>query len=544
MTRITINLALIALLASQFWLMAESNSGGAAVNGMTAAATPELPRVILNTDYQPPSGKVIAVNAGGDFQAALNRALPGDVITLKAGAVFKGNFTLPAKKGAGWVVIRSSAADADLPPPGARITPQKAGLLPKVLTPNSDAAILTAPGAHHYRLIGLELGIQAGVKTNYGIVKLGDGSAAQRSLELVPSDLIVDRCYIHGNADGDVSRGLALNSARTAIIDSFISEIHGVGADTQAICGWNGPGPFKIVNNYLEAAAENFMLGGADPQIARLIPSDIEFRNNHLYKPLRWKVGEPDYAGIHWSVKNLLELKNAQRILIEGNVLENNWGDAQDGFALVVKSVNQDGGAPWSVTRDVTFVNNIIRHSGAGINILGRDPNQPGDLMQKVLVSNNLWEDIDGGRWGRTHGRFLQISDAPDVTVDHNTVLHTGTVITAYGAPSPSFVFTNNLLAHNEYGVKGDGTAVGNGTLKAYLPGAVFAGNVLAGGSNANYPLGNFFPRTLAEVCLIDRSGGEFRLTVLKPYQARGADGKDFGCDLVALSKATNGVAK
>ena len=29
--------------------------------------------------------------------------------------------------------------------------------------------------------------------------------------------------------------------------------------------GWNGPGPFLIENNYLEAAGENIMFGGNDP---------------------------------------------------------------------------------------------------------------------------------------------------------------------------------------------------------------------------------------------------------------------------------------
>ena len=52
------------------------------------------------------------------------------------------------------------------------------------------------------------------------------------------------------------------------------------------------PGPFKIVN-YLEGAGENFILGGADPRIQNLIPSDIEFRRNHVAKPLKWKLGHP-----------------------------------------------------------------------------------------------------------------------------------------------------------------------------------------------------------------------------------------------------------
>src|SRR5262249_5091257 len=147
-------------------------------------------------------------------------------------------------------------------------------------------------------------------------------------------------------------RGVALNSASTAITDCYISDIHELGADSQAVCGWNGPGPFKIANNYLEAAGENLMFGGADPHVPGLIPSDIEVRGNHLRKPLSWWPGDASYGGRAWTVKNLLELKNAQRVVIEGNLLENCWADAQVGYALLLKSVNQEGGAPWSVTQD------------------------------------------------------------------------------------------------------------------------------------------------------------------------------------------------
>src|SRR5438876_10664025 len=65
------------------------------------ALTPELPRVFLDTTLVAPSGQIIAVPAGGDFQAALNAAQPGDVITLQAGATFTGPFTLPNKTGTG-----------------------------------------------------------------------------------------------------------------------------------------------------------------------------------------------------------------------------------------------------------------------------------------------------------------------------------------------------------------------------------------------------------------------------------------------------------
>ncbi len=110
------------------------------------------------------------------------------------------------------------------------------------------------------------------------IITLGDGSAAQSELAQVPQDIVVDQCYVHGDPVRGQKRGIALNSGRTSITNSYISDIKAVGQDTQAIGGWNGPGPYTIENNYLEAAGENFLLGGADPAIPGLVTEDVVFR--------------------------------------------------------------------------------------------------------------------------------------------------------------------------------------------------------------------------------------------------------------------------
>ena len=98
--------------------------------------------------------------------------------------------------------------------------------------------------------------------------------------------------------------------------------------------------------------------GGADPLIAGLIPSDIEVRRNHFFKPTNWKG--------RWLVKNLFEIKNAQRVLVEGNVFENNWQHGQGGSAIVMKSVNQEGTCTWCVAMDITFRYNVVKNTGSG----------------------------------------------------------------------------------------------------------------------------------------------------------------------------------
>src|SRR5437870_2630175 len=386
--------------------------------GVALGAQPEFPRTFVDTTYVGPTGRTLAVAAGGDFQAALDAVQPGDMITLEAGARFVGNFTFPNKTTTGWIVVRTSAADSSLPAPGTRISPSYACVLPKIVSPNSAPALIAAPGAHHYRFVGVEVTVSSDVTMNYGLVLLGNHPA---SLADVPHDLIFDRVYIHGHPYVNLRRGIALNSAATAVIDSYIADVHELLFDSQAIAGWDGPGPFKIVNNYLEGAAENLLFGGADPSLQGLVPSDIEIRRNHFSKPLSWRVSDPSYAGIHWVVKNLLELKNARRVLIDGNLFENNWQDAQGGTAILFTVRNQDGTAPWSIVADVTFTNNIVRHVGEGIGMHGWDDLHPSQQSARILIRNNLMDDITSATWGGSGRLFNAFYGIVDLVIDHNT---------------------------------------------------------------------------------------------------------------------------
>ncbi len=199
------------------------------------------------------------------------------------------------------------------------------------------------------------------------------------------------------------------------------------------------PGPFRIINNQLEATGENILFGGVDPSVPNLVPTGIEVRRNTITKPLAWRnpvVGAPASlsgsdagtggslsAGTHyfkvvalmetgplvahslasseaavsvsgsrsarltwsgvaganryriyrgtasggqsryletptsatsftysgageqwgapetsatvWTVKNLIELKNAQDVIFDGNIIENIWAAGQFGYAIV-----------------------------------------------------------------------------------------------------------------------------------------------------------------------------------------------------------------
>ena len=495
-------------------------------------APPQPPRAVVDIPPDTP-GRVVHVKAGGSLQAAIDAAQPGDRITLEPGAAYKGPFRLPRKEGDQWIVIAS--ASGQLPARGQRVGPAHAKLMPK-LTATGDFVIEAMPGAHHYRLVGLEIAPADGVYVNT-IVMLGD---REKTADSQPHHIVVERSYIHGDPKKGSRRGVALNSRHTAVIDSHLSDFKEVGADSQAISGWNGAGPFRIENNYLEAAGENVMFGGADPTVPGLVPADIQVLRNHMAKPLRWKVGHPSYEGTEWAVKNLFELKNARRVLVEGNVLEYNWAHAQNGFAVLFTVRNQDGKAAWSVVEDVTFVNNIVRHVGSGVNVLGRDDNHPSEQTKRIAIRNNLFLDV-GGEWG--NGRLFQLLDGTNsISIDHNTALQTGSIL--FGgdhAPHTGFVFQNNVVPHNEHGISGSGTEAGTQSLARYFPLAVVRGNVIVGGSAGKYPPDNVFARSLDEAGIAALATARLQTLASQPPRAS-AGGRVAGADMAALVKAVSGV--
>src|SRR5436309_9911227 len=253
----------------------------ALATNVRAQTLPERPRATVETRFPAHEGGMVVVPAGGDLQAALAKAKGGETLVLAPGAIYRGNFVLRNKAGRRWIVIRSGRADGALPPPGTRVGPDDAHAMAKLVA-DSGSVITATAGAHHYRFVGLEIRPTEGVFL-HNLVQLGGG---ENALDQVPHDIDFDRCYVHGDPLRGTRRGIAMNSGATAVVDSYLSDFKEPDTDAQAIAGWNGPGPFRIENNYLEAATENVMFGEADPTIRDLVPADIGLRRNHFKKPL------------------------------------------------------------------------------------------------------------------------------------------------------------------------------------------------------------------------------------------------------------------
>jgi hypothetical protein len=502
---------------------------------VTQGTPAELPRVLLDTRVPTQSGRIIQVPAGGNLQTALNSAVRGDVIELAAGATYTGNFTLPAKAGTGWITIRTRTT---LPAPGTRMTPALASTarLAKLRTPNSMPALQTAgsPQSAYYRITGVEI-ISSWTGMTFTLVYLGDPKNVTTSASMLSTDIVLDRVYVHGGTTQSVQRCIALNNRRSAVIDSYVTECHIKGGDSQAIIGWNGPGPFKIVNNYLAGAGENIMFGGADPKISGLVPSDIEIRGNHITKPLAWK------SSNLWSVKNLYESKNSQRVLIEDNIFENNWQSAQTGLAILLKSENQSGSCTWCTTADYTFRYNKLINSPGGFMITGSQVTTnggPSVPARRITISNMLFQQVAMNSQVGAKRLFQIGPKLTDLVISHNTAFSEGMMFFLTGAMGSSthFVLRDNLFARGSTGLFGNSRLEGTSSINTYAPTATVGANILIGSKSATYPAVNWLVSTTASVGMLSYSGGNYALSSSSPYYLKGSDGKSPGADLAGLA--------
>jgi hypothetical protein len=427
----------------------------------------------------------IVVPAGGNVQAALDAAQPGDIIQLQAGATFVGNFVLPQKSGTTPITLTSTEA----PPVGVRVLESDASAMATLRSPNSGPALRTAPGAHDYRIEGVHVtapGLGA-------VVMLGDG--ANTDPALTPRRFRLDRVVVR--ADPYSKNGIEANIEDFTLTNSHISGIRQAGTETHAVVAWNGPGPFHIENNYLEAGSIGVLFGGAAPGHPTLRPQNLFFYRNDVSRPVAWRTD-----GGAWAGKNLFELKNMIGAVVRGNRFWHNWPQAQNGYSILFTVRAHSTTYTEATVENVMFEHNVVHDVAMGINILGREDTtgQTSRVADRITIRNNLFYNVDHTLWGG-NGAFLQLLGGPrNVQVYNNTVLHTGTVANLNNPPSEGFVLRDNLFRHNAYGIFGNGVGTGNPAL-VYVPGAVITRNVLAGGNANQYTLmpGNLFP-TVAQL--------------------------------------------
>jgi hypothetical protein len=523
---------------------------------------PELPRVYIDTTFNLPTGTTWSAHTAADFKNALAAANPNDVIVLDAGVTYSGNFTLPAKANPNhqWIYIISSA----LGQIHGQVGPVDTVNMPQIVTVNTTSVITAAPGANYYRLAGLEIYTASTYGCNtthvprincwsYNLLYLDDPKGQN-----LPDSITVDRCYMHGSPTQDVGEGVFGNASNLAVINSDISDIHLSTFDSQAILSMRTPGPIKIVDNFLSATTENIMFGGGGGPNNPFVPSDIEIRNNHLYKPIVWAtngVTTPPHE--QWTAKNDLEFKSAQRVLVDSNVLENSWVSGGQNGTSVLFTVRTGQSGNLAVVDDITFTNNILKNVDSGFTTLTSDYlcgtslyplcTNPGE-SKRIRIANNLILFRDPHSNGGTNNVGIAISAGlSDYVLQHNTfVPASGTdcwnsvyfnVPKGTPWPPPQSITDNIWLLDNAFCRQPSGDYGGQGTtgITYYMgdPAPVdprYLGNVMYVPSNnkvQQWPLHNY--ATTIPFTYVNPAQGDYQLVT--PAWTDTSDGKEAGID-------------
>jgi hypothetical protein len=272
-------------------------------------------------------------------------------------------------------------------------------------------------------------------------------------------------------------------------------------------------------------------------------------------------------------VKNLIELKNAQRVLLDSNIMEDSWGGfSQVGFAIVLTPKNQADGdtslCPSCQVTDVTIRYDSISHVGAGMQI-GNGLSANGGIAlagERYSIHDVIVDDIDGVKYDGP-GEFAQVSTGSgaavlqNVTINHVTAFPPSTLFIVGDelATTPqmsNFVFTNSIVNAGPYPVwstGGGGTAncaVHDSpltTFNACFSSYTFSTNAIIATNypTSTWPSGNFFPASAAAVQFVNYNGGNggnYQLQASSPYKGAGTDGKDLGADVDAVDSAIAGV--
>ncbi len=317
----------------------------------------------------------LPVPAGGDLQAALTKAQCGDRIELASGATFTGEFALPARACADNPIILTTAGTI----PERRILPSDAPQLATIRSGQVTAALSVFKTAG-WTIVGIKFDPNLfGAET---LIHVQDSEAIEFDRVLMDApDTVGQRRFILGN-------GKAITLRRSYCAGAWAQTKQ----DSQCFNAYDGAGPYTIRDNFLEAAGENVMFGGADSAAADKVPGTILVEDNYFTKRLAWKTLSQPNGGPGRAVKNLFELKQAKGAIIRRNTFENNWADAQAGWAIVLTPRNDDGNAPWAVVQDVLFEQNTIRAVERGLNILGVDSYHPSGRLTRVVIRNNTWQ--------------------------------------------------------------------------------------------------------------------------------------------------------
>lgn len=389
----------------------------------------------------------IIVLAGGDFQAAMNAAQPGDTIVLQAGARYKAPvhqaFVVPAKAN---ITVRSSAI-AELP--SGRVSPADKSKMAAIVATGPQGALTSAPGAIGWKFDGIEF-------TNES-----DGSQAQFCHTLIgfsgpqggtlhPSNfgnnITFTRSYIHPQEDGTTNylrtaaHAIIWNAGSVTIAHNYISGFVGVYAhspnekiDTVAIGSSAAGGPFHVHDNYINADFNPIFLGGGEngsPNVAT-VAAGATLTNATLSQVANLQVGDKiaiEVGAVGGDQYACGTVQSINGTSITYTKLVRNEGGEQ--YVDSTRAPTTGGKAKWRgfTIHDFTFTRNTVDTDLVASQwVLERTGAKPKayaeiKLLERGLIEGNIFQGFPTGFviTLRNQNGFSPWSNVKDVIIRNN----------------------------------------------------------------------------------------------------------------------------
>lgn len=314
--------------------------------GFTAATLPDPTLLSWNTTVAntPSPGAVLTICGSGctynntQLQQALSDVKCGQTLAIQENGIYPitgSGLTVATKDAAhngpcnasNWITIKSAAATANLPAEGTRITPCYMGM-PSSAMAGYPSYSCTTPARHvpqiifngtggsgtllvlssFVRFIGIEITRDNNFDLQFSLVNLGSNSSCTAPdaacMNLQPTNIVFDRCIVHGDAQRQTALGIKGGGARwVAVLDSYLYDITvtyaGGGGDAHAY-GWGtghdytNVGFGKFANNFVAASTMSSQYCGAfvEPVSPATgydgVPHDVWFSQQWFYKNPLW----------------------------------------------------------------------------------------------------------------------------------------------------------------------------------------------------------------------------------------------------------------
>jgi hypothetical protein len=285
---------------------------------------------------------------------------------------------------------------------------------------------------------GLEVTVDRCAVAELRLVRLGDDRAddARAGPNRSPSSQLRPR-----HTDALAPRCVALNSAMDDGRRLVARRLSCPRADSQAIIGWNGAGSVPDPEQLPRGrGAVDHVRRRRSGDRESYVPSDITDPRQRHDAAAAWK-------GPSGPTKTIFETKNARRVLVEGNVIENVWADAQVGYSVLLKSRTRTAvrrGRRRRTSRSATTASarrRRVQHRRAPGEVSGHES------AARFTIYDNTLDSLNVGVWTGPGIGLQVLGDVADVIYAHNsTTAPSGNSATLVRRrPNTRFVMHSNV---------------------------------------------------------------------------------------------------